>query len=456
MIPLGSCTMKLNPATAMMPISWPEFAAIHPFALAEQALGYHQIITELEKYLNKITGFAATSLQPNSGAQGEYSGLMVIRAFFKDHGMAHRNVTLIPASAHGTNPASAIMAGMNVVLVNCDELGNIDLEDLRAKAEKYRDTLAALMVTYPSTHGVFEEEIQEICTIIHEHGGQVYMDGANMNAQVGLTSPAKIGADICHLNLHKTFAIPHGGGGPGVGPICAAPHLAPYLPGHVLVKTGGDKAISAVSAAPYGSASILLISYAYIRLLGAQGLAQATRMALLNANYLKARLEKYYPVVYSGVNGLVAHELIFDMRRAKDADVDVEDIAKRLMDYGFHAPTVAWPVHGTLMVEPTESEPKEELDRFCDAMIAIHHEIEEIRDGQADAADNVLKNSPHTAEEAVSENWNHPYSREKAVYPTADVKKHKFWLPSARIDNTYGDRNLMCSCPPIEAYRQEE
>ncbi|MDZ7371695.1 MAG: aminomethyl-transferring glycine dehydrogenase [candidate division KSB1 bacterium] len=454
MIPLGSCTMKLNPATAMLPLSRPEFAEIHPFAPEEQTEGYRTLIRELEKYLTEITGFAAASVQPNSGAQGEYTGLMVIRAYLKDRGQGHRRVTLIPASAHGTNPASAAMAGMTIVVVDCDEHGNIDLNDLRAKAEQYKNELAALMVTYPSTHGVFEEQIREICRIVHEYGGQVYMDGANMNAQVGLTSPAAIGADICHLNLHKTFAIPHGGGGPGVGPICAAAHLAPYLPGHPLVKTGGDKAITAVSAAPFGSASILLISYIYIRLLGAEGLTQATRAAILNANYIKAKLEPYYPVVYTGARGRVGHELIFDLRQVqKETGVTVEDVAKRLMDYGFHAPTVAFPVHGTLMVEPTESEPKEELDRFCEAMIAIRQEIDEIRAGKADAADNVLKNAPHTAEEAVSENWSHPYSREKAVYPLPTVKKHKFWTPTARIDNTYGDRNVFCACPPMDAYR---
>ncbi len=448
MIPLGSCTMKLNPAAAMLPLARPEFAEIHPFAPSEQAQGYLQVIRELESFLAAITGFPAVSLQPNSGAQGEYTGLMVIRAYFKDRGEAHRRVTLIPASAHGTNPASAVMAGMTVVTVNCDERGNIDLADLRAKAEAHRDTLAALMVTYPSTHGVFEEEIKEICAVVHENGGQVYMDGANMNAQVGFTSPAQIGADICHLNLHKTFAIPHGGGGPGVGPICAAAHLAPYLPGHPLVKTGGSKAITAVSAAPYGSANILLISYAYIRMLGTEGLIRATQGALLNANYLKARLEPYFPVVYSGSKGRVAHELIFDLRREQqDVGITVEDVAKRLMDYGFHAPTVAWPVHGTLMVEPTESEPKEELDRFCEAMIAIFHEIEELRSGKAEPADNVLKNAPHTAEEAAADHWPHAYSREKAVYPVPAVRRRKFWTATARIDNTYGDRNLVCRRP---------
>jgi len=457
MIPLGSCTMKLNPATAMIPVSWPEFANVHPFVPSDQVQGYLGLISELEGYLSEITGFAATSLQPNSGAQGEYTGLMVIRAFHRDHGQAHRHVTLIPASAHGTNPASAIMAGMQVVLVNCDEKGNINIADLRQKAEANRENLAALMVTYPSTHGVFEEDIIEICDIIHQNGGLVYMDGANMNAQVGLTSPGKIGADVCHLNLHKTFSIPHGGGGPGVGPICVTKALSPYLPGHVLVKTGGEKAIPAVSATPWGSAGILLISYAYIRMLGAQGMKEVTKAAILNANYLFSRLKEYYPVVYSGVHGRVAHELIFDMRHfKKEAGVEVEDIAKRLMDYSFHAPTVAWPVHGTLMVEPTESEPKEELDRFCDAMIAIYHEMEQIRAGRLDANDNMLKNAPHPAVEAISDDWNHPYSREAAVYPLKSLKQQKFWPPVARIDNTYGDRNLICSCPPMENYQSAD
>lgn len=457
MIPLGSCTMKLNPATAMLPVSWPEFSSIHPFVPLEQVPGYMQIIQELESYLNELTGFAATSLQPNSGAQGEFTGLMVIRAYHQDRGEGHRNVTLIPTSAHGTNPASASMAGMDVVLVKCDEHGNVDTADLRAKAEKHKDRLAALMVTYPSTHGVFEEDIQEICQLIHDNGGLVYMDGANMNAQVGLTSPAEIGADVCHLNLHKTFSIPHGGGGPGMGPICVAEHLAPFLPGHVITSTGGDKAIPAVSGTPWGSASILLISYAYIRMLGAAGMTKVSKYAILNANYIKARLEKFYPVVYSGARfGRVAHELIFDMRPfKKDSDVEVEDVAKRLMDYSFHAPTVAWPVLGTMMVEPTESESKEELDRFCDALLAIYDEVQQIQKGGMPKEDNVLKNAPHTAVEAVAETWSHPYSREQAVYPLEEIKTHKFWPPVARVDNTYGDRNLVCACPPLEEYEEE-
>ncbi|MBN1480322.1 glycine dehydrogenase (aminomethyl-transferring) [candidate division KSB1 bacterium] len=457
MIPLGSCTMKLNPATAMIPVSWPEFSGLHPFAPVEQAQGYARLIRELESYLNEITGFAATSLQPNSGAQGEFTGLLVIRAFHAHHGQAHRNVVLIPTSAHGTNPASAIMAGAQVVLVDCDERGNIALDDLEAKAKKHAENLAALMVTYPSTHGVFEEAIVDVCDIIHKNGGQVYMDGANMNAQVGLTSPAKIGADVCHLNLHKTFSIPHGGGGPGVGPICVADHLAPFLPGHPIIKTGGDKAIPAVSATPWGSPNVLLISYAYIKMLGAAGMTQVSKNAILNANYIKSRLERYFPIVYSGVNGRVAHEMIIDTRQfKKEADIDVEDIAKRLIDYGFHAPTVAWPVLGTLMIEPTESEPKEELDRFCNAMIQIYHEIREIVHGEADKNDNVLKNAPHTPEEALADDWSHPYSRHKAIYPLKEVKNHKFWPPIARIDNTYGDRHLMCSCPPLDIYAEND
>jgi glycine dehydrogenase len=455
MIPLGSCTMKLNAASEMIPVSWPWFARIHPFAPLDQVRGYTQVFDELEQALCRITGFAAVSLQPNSGAQGEFAGLMAIRAYHRDRGDLRRNVVLIPSSAHGTNPASGTMAGLKVVVTKCDSNGNIELQDLRAKAEQYKDTLAALMVTYPSTHGVFEEDIKEICRIVHEHGGQVYMDGANMNAQVGLTSPAAIGADVCHLNLHKTFAIPHGGGGPGMGPIAVATHLAPYLPGHPVVKVGGEKGIHAISAAPWGSASILLISYGYIRMLGAEGMTDATRFAILNANYLKARLKGHYDVLYANHNGRVAHEMIFDLRpfkHAAGASVDESDVAKRLMDYGFHAPTVSFPVAGTMMIEPTESESKDELDRFCDALIAIREEIRDVMDGRADAKDNLLKNAPHTAEEVSADAWTHPYSREKAAYPLPFVRANKFWPAVARIDNPYGDRNLICACPPIEAY----
>ena len=455
MIPLGSCTMKLNAAAEMMPVSWPEFSRMHPFAPVEQAAGYQQVFRELEDALATITGFAAVSLQPNSGAQGEYAGLMAIRAFHHSRGDLKRNVVLIPQSAHGTNPASAALAGMVIVIVACDDRGNIDVDDLRKKAEGHRETLSGLMVTYPSTHGVFEDRIREICAIVHEFGGQVYMDGANMNAQVGLTSPAAIGADVCHLNLHKTFAIPHGGGGPGMGPIAVAKHLAPFLPGHPVVPTGGTQAISAVSAAPWGSASILLISYGYIRMLGAAGMTDATRVAMLNANYLKARLEPHYPVLYVGKQGRVAHELIFDLRPFKQrTGIDEADVAKRLMDYGFHAPTVSFPVAGTLMVEPTESEPLEELDRFCEAMIAIRHEIDAVANGKADPKDNALKNAPHTAEDVTATNWSHPYSREEAAYPVASLRARKFWPPVSRIDNPYGDRNLMCVCPPIEEYAE--
>lgn len=455
MIPLGSCTMKLNAAAELMPITWPEFSALHPFVPLEQAEGYQMLFRELEQQLCKITGLAACSLQPNSGAQGEYTGLMVIRAYHRDRGEAHRTVTLIPQSAHGTNPASAAMAGMKVVVVNTDSNGNIDIADLRAKAKEHSRNLAALMVTYPSTHGVFEEDIKEICAIVHDHGGQVYMDGANLNAQVGLTSPGIIGADVCHINLHKTFSIPHGGGGPGMGPICVAEHLAPYLPGHPLVKTGGERAIHAVASAPWGSAGILVISYAYITMLGEKGVTEATRYAILNANYLKARLEKYYKVLYQGKNGRVAHEFILDTREFKaSAGVDVEDIGKRLMDYGFHAPTVSFPVAGTLMIEPTESESKVELDRFAEALIAIRGEIQEIIDGKADRSDNVLKNAPHTAQEALTDNWTHPYPRHKAVYPLPYVRKNKFWPAVARVNNSYGDRHIMCSCPPIEEYAE--
>jgi glycine dehydrogenase len=459
MIPLGSCTMKLNAAAEMMPVSWPEFSRMHPFAPIDQAGGYQQVFRELEAALAEITGFAAVSLQPNSGAQGEYAGLLVIRAYHESRSAegAVRDVALIPQSAHGTNPASAALAGMRVVIVACDDRGNIDVDDLRAKAAHHRAQLSCLMVTYPSTHGVFESRIREICAVVHEHGGQVYMDGANMNAQVGLTSPAAIGADVCHLNLHKTFAIPHGGGGPGMGPIAVAAHLAAFLPGHAVVATGGAKAIPAVSGAPWGSASILLISYGYIRMLGARGVKAATEIAILNANYLKARLEPHYPVLYAGPGGRVAHELIFDMRPFKQrSGVEELDVAKRLMDYGFHAPTVSFPVPGTLMVEPTESEPLAELDRFCEAMIAIRHEIEAVADGRADAKDNVLKNAPHTAQDVSASDWPHPYSRESAAYPVAGLRAFKFWPTVSRIDNPYGDRNLVCACPPIEAYASIE
>ena len=454
MIPLGSCTMKLNAATELLPLTWPEFANIHPFAPADQSLGYFKIFQELENALCKITGFSAASLQPNSGAQGELSGLLVIRAFYQDHGQTQRNVTLIPSSAHGTNPASAVMAGMKVVVVNCDSNGNIDMDDVRAKAIQYKDTLAAFMVTYPSTHGVFEERIKEMCDIIHENGGMVYMDGANLNAQVGLTSPAEIGADVCHINLHKTFAIPHGGGGPGMGPICVTQHLTPYLPGHSIVKVGGEKAIHAVASAPWGSANILLISYAYIKMLGAEGLKEVTRTAILNANYLKSKLESHFPILYQGKNGRVAHEFILNMSYFKEhAGIEVEDIAKRLMDYGFHAPTVSFPVHDTMMIEPTESEPKAELDRFIDAMIAIRKEIQDIVNGIVDKTDNPLKNAPHTSLIVTNDSWSHKYSREQAAFPVPSLKKNKFWPAVGRINNTYGDRNIFCVCPPIEEYQ---
>ncbi len=453
MIPLGSCTMKLNATTEMVPVTWPEFSKLHPFAPKEQALGYENIFHDLESFLGDITGLPAVSLQPNSGAQGEYAGLMVIRAYHADRGEAHRDVALIPSSAHGTNPASAAMAGMKVVVVKCDDQGNIDTDDLREKAGKYKDTLSSIMVTYPSTHGVFEENIQEICRIIHDHGGQVYMDGANMNAQVGLTSPSIIGADVCHINLHKTFSIPHGGGGPGMGPICAAEHLAPYLPGHAVVEIGGEKSIPAVSATPWGSSSIMLVSYIYIRLLGAEGVTDATKYAILNANYLKSRLERFYNVLYTGTNGRVAHEFILDLRAFKrEADIEVEDVAKRLIDYGFHAPTISWPVAGTMMIEPTESEAKDELDRFCEALVYIYKEMKEVAEGTADREDNVLKNAPHTSKEIASDKWDHAYSRKKAVFPLPYLKENKFWPPVGRIDNPYGDRNLVCSCPPVESY----
>jgi glycine dehydrogenase len=450
MIPLGSCTMKLNAAAEMLPLTWHEFAAMHPFAPVEQAAGYQQVLRELESALCAITGLAAVSLQPNSGAQGEFTGLLVIRAYHRSRGDGRRDVVLISDSAHGTNPASSTMAGMRVVVVGGRRDGSIDVDDLRSKANQHRDRLAALMVTYPSTHGVFEDQIQEVCATIHEHGGQVYMDGANMNAQVGLTSPAVIGADVVHLNLHKTFGIPHGGGGPGMGPIAVAAHLAPFLPGHSMASTGGAQAIPAVSAAPWGSASILLISYGYIRMLGARGMTDATCHAILNANYVKHRLEPHFPVLFTRATGRVAHELIFDLRPLKQqSGIDETDVAKRLMDYGFHAPTVSFPVAGTLMVEPTESEAKDELDRFCDAMIAIRGEIQAVIDGNADAKDNVLKNAPHTAAAIASADWTHPYSREQAVFPLPFVRERKFWPSVGRIDNPYGDRNLFCSCPPV-------
>jgi glycine dehydrogenase len=452
MIPLGSCTMKLNAATEMYPVSWPAFSRMHPFAPESQTEGYRQICQELEAALCEITGFAAVSLQPNSGAQGEFAGLAVIRAYHQSRAQGHRDVVLIPASAHGTNPASAVMAGFRVVIVGTDSKGNVDVADLKAKAASHAEALAALMITYPSTHGVYEDAIQEICGVIHQHGGQVYMDGANMNAQVGLTSPATIGADVCHLNLHKTFAIPHGGGGPGMGPIGVAAHLAPFLPGHPLVKVGGEQGIAAVSAAPWGSASILLISHAYVRMLGADGMTDATKFAILNANYLKARLAPHYDVLYTRENGRVAHEMIFDLRAFKSKGVDEIDVAKRLMDYGFHAPTVSFPVAGTLMIEPTESEPKAELDRFCDALIAIRREIEDVITGKADPKDNVLKNAPHTAAQVASDRWTHPYSREQAAYPLPWVRASKVWPSVGRIDNPYGDRNLMCVCPPVGEY----
>ena len=457
MISLGSCTMKLNATTEMIPVTWPELGNIHPFAPQNQAAGYYEMFDKLTDWLKEVTGFAGISLQPNSGAQGEYAGLMVIRAYHQSRGDNQRTVALIPSSAHGTNPASAVMAGMKVVVVACDAEGYIDVKDLKAKAEKHADTLSCLMVTYPSTHGVFEENIKDICQIIHQHGGQVYMDGANMNAQVGLTSPAHIGADVCHLNLHKTFCIPHGGGGPGMGPIGVVAHLAPFLPGHNLVKTGGQEAISAVSAAPFGSASILAISYAYISMMGPAGLTRATEYAILNANYIKARLEGYYDVLYTNKNGRVAHEMIIDLRPFKQkVNIEAEDVAKRLMDYGYHAPTMSFPVAGTIMIEPTESETKAELDRFCEAMIGIRKEIQQIEDGQFTQEDNVLVNAPHPAAVVMADEWNYPYTRTQAAYPLEFVKENKFWPAVARVDNAYGDRNLMCSCPAIDSYSQPE
>jgi len=454
MIPLGSCTMKLNATAEMIPVTWPEFGKLHPFAPKAQTQGYQILFEQLENWLGEITGFAGISLQPNAGSQGEYAGLLVIRKYHEHREEIHRNICLIPESAHGTNPASAVMCGFKVVPVVCDDQGNIDLADLQAKAEKHQNNLAALMITYPSTHGVFETGIEDICNIIHANGGQVYMDGANMNAQVGLCRPGDFGADVCHLNLHKTFCIPHGGGGPGMGPIGVASHLVPFLPGHLVVELEGNERIGAVSAAPWGSASILVISWMYIAMMGAKGLTEATKVAILNANYIAHRLDEYYPTLYKGNHGFVAHECILDLRGVKKlAGIEVDDIAKRLMDYGFHAPTVSWPVAGTMMVEPTESESKAELDRFCDAMIAIRQEIANIELGLMDATNNVLKNAPHTAISLLCGEWNHPYSREQAAYPAPWTKEHKFWPSVGRIDNAFGDRNFVCSCLPIEAYQ---
>ncbi len=455
MIPLGSCTMKLNATAEMIPVTWPNFGAIHPFVPLEQTQGYLELFDRLAHALAEITGFAAVSFQPNAGSQGEYAGLLVIRALHRSRGEDHRDVCLIPSSAHGTNPATAVMVGMQVVVVRCDDDGNIDVADLKAKAEQHSQNLAALMVTYPSTHGVFEEAIQEICDVVHRHGGQVYMDGANMNAQVGLCRPGDMGADVCHLNLHKTFCIPHGGGGPGMGPICVAQHLARFLPGHAVVPgVGGPNAIGAVSAAPWGSAAILPISYAYVAMMGGPGLTQATRIAILNANYIAARLENAYPVLYQGANGRVAHECIIDTRFLKNHGLQVDDIAKRLIDFGFHAPTMSFPVAGTLMIEPTESESKDELDRFCDAMLAIREEIQAVQDGEISAEDSPLHHAPHTADQVTAAHWDRPYSRQTAAFPAPWVYENKFWPAVARIDNTYGDRNLVCACPPLETYAE--
>ncbi len=451
MIPLGSCTMKLNSTSEMLPVTWEKIGGLHPFVPVSQAKGYAVMFRQLEQWLSEVTGFHAVSLQPNAGSQGEYAGLLVIRAYHRSRGDHHRNVCLIPTSAHGTNPASAAMVGMEIVGVACDNEGNVDVADLKEKIAAHRDRLAALMVTYPSTHGVFESRIKEICAMIHEAGGQVYMDGANMNAQVGLCSPGDIGADVCHLNLHKTFCIPHGGGGPGVGPIGVAGHLAPFLPGHSVIPTGGSQAVTEVSAAPWGSASILVISWMYLRMMGPDGLAMASALSILNGNYIAKRLEPFFPVLYKGENGTVAHECILDFREWKArAGVEVEDIAKRLMDFGFHAPTMSWPVPGTLMVEPTESESKEELDRFCDAMIVIHGELTAIEKGELDRADNPLKRAPHTAATVTSDEWNRPYSRQQAAYPAPWLRNHKFWPNVSRVDNVYGDRNIFCSCLPVQ------
>jgi glycine dehydrogenase len=456
MIPLGSCTMKLNASAEMIPVTLPGFADIHPFAPADQTEGYRTLITRLGDWLMAATGFAGVSLQPNAGSQGEYAGLLAIRVWHASRNQGGRDICLIPASAHGTNPASATMAGYRVVMVGCDREGNVDVADLRAKAEQHAEKLAALMITYPSTHGVFEAEIREICDIVHRHGGQVYMDGANMNAQLGLTSPGLIGADVCHLNLHKTFCIPHGGGGPGVGPIGVAEHLLPFLPNHPLRSDAGPaKSYGPVSAAPFGSAMILPISYAYIRMMGAAGLKRATEVAILNANYVAQRLAPYYPILYAAPSGMVAHECIIDCRGFQaEAGVMVEDIAKRLQDFGYHAPTMSWPVAGTLMIEPTESESKAELDRFCSAMIAIRHEITDIAAGRLDRADNPLKNAPHTAHEVMAESWPHGYSRKQAAFPLPWVEAAKYWPPVKRVDNVYGDRNLVCTCEPLSSYAE--
>jgi glycine dehydrogenase len=459
MISLGSCTMKLTATTEMLPVSWPEWAGLHPFAPADQTRGYHRLVRDLETWLAEITGFAAVSLQPNAGSQGEYAGLHTIRAYHESRGQGQRKICLIPTSAHGTNPASAAMCGLQVVPVACDKQGNIDVADLRSKAEAHAGELAALMVTYPSTHGVFEASIRDICAIIHECGGQVYMDGANMNAQVGLSSPGFIGADVCHLNLHKTFAIPHGGGGPGVGPICVASHLAPFLPGHAVVSPLGprpvareDGAYHAVSSAPWGSASVLVISWLYIRMMGTEGLTDATRHAILNANYVAHRLNSHFPVLYKGGSGFVAHECILDFSSWKKHGIEVEDVAKRLMDYGYHAPTMSFPVHDTLMVEPTESESKHELDRFCDALISIHGEMNSVATGELHRTDNPLKHAPHTAAVVCSGDWTHPYSRELAAFPDKFTRASKFWPSTGRVDNVYGDRNLVCSCAGMDSY----
>lgn len=452
MIPLGSCTMKLNATAEMVPITWPEFSRLHPFAPGDQTQGYQMLFQQLETWLADITGFAAVSLQPNAGSQGEYAGLMVIRAYHEQGGQGQRNICLIPVSAHGTNPASAVIAGLKVIPIACDTQGNIDIQDLETKSAQYHDTLACLMVTYPSTHGVFEEAIRKVCEIVHTHGGQVYLDGANMNAMVGLVRPGAIGADVCHLNLHKTFCIPHGGGGPGMGPIAVAPHLAPFLPSHPLVHVGGTMGIGPIAAAPYGSPNILPISWAFIKLMGGEGLTKATQVAILHANYMANRLEKYYRVLFTGKNGMAAHEFILDLRPfKKSADVEVEDVAKRLMDFGFHAPTISWPVPGTMMIEPTESESKAELDRYCDALILIRREIAEIEEGRLPRDNNPLKHAPHTIEIIAQTEWPHPYSREAAAFPAPWLRQHKFWPTVSRIDNVYGDRNLVCTCPPMES-----